>query len=211
MDAKFYTRLGRRLIEGGKNKDIVTFVGDSITSPDWCWFCPMVSKFNGLNVVNKGIVSDTTYRVIDRLSDIKATNADMYVLAVGINDIRHYMQGVAGSETYCAKSVEEYLGNMATIVNYLKPADIHVISIFPSFPGDPRGNPVIFNEKIDEWNTALKVFCDEGNIGYSDITVLLRDYISTQTKINKYVPDGVHPSDAGARLYSHVALWERTF
>jgi len=194
---------------GGKK---ITFVGDSITafrdSPPMGWWSPMMDSYPNITSVNKGVGGDTTYRVIDRLEDIKSTNADMYVINIGVNDVRHFLQGVEGAETYCAKDTNEYIQNISTIVNYLKPADIHIVSIWPSFPGDPRGDYITFNNRIKEWNSALSIYCNSNDIGHSEVFNLLFNFINTPTNLPKYVPDGIHPNNKGKKLYSKAVLKE---
>lgn len=168
----------------------------------------MMDSYQNITSINKGVGGDTTYRVIDRLEDIKLTNADMYVINIGVNDIRHYIQGVEGSEDYCAKDVNEYIQNITTITDYLAPAKLHVVSIFPSFPGDPRGDYVVFNTRIKEWNDALSTYCISKGIGYSEVFNLLFNYINTPVRIQEYVPDGIHPNNKGKILYSKAVLNE---
>lgn len=199
---------------GGKT---VTWIGDSITEQGK----PGVGSGVGLGVgftsfieaaypnisyANHGIGGNTTLDVIARLSSITATAADLYVVAIGVNDARY--NDSRGATTQAA-----YIANMRTIVDALEATGglVAVISIWPSFWKDQYAamGRKKTDDRFKQWNAALQSYCalDFGVPfidAYSSIVAAI-DFSNAADLI----PDGVHPdygAVAGKRLYASAVM-----
>ncbi|NLW48445.1 MAG: hypothetical protein GXY86_14075 [Firmicutes bacterium] len=84
-----------------------------------------------LNHRRIGRGGDTTLAIIGRLEMILETKAQIYLLAIGINDVRC-------NDKRGATNWAEFSQNMTTICNALKEsgAEVFVISIWPVFSND---------------------------------------------------------------------------
>lgn len=71
-------------------RERLTFVGDSITAAG-----PWQAAYPQWVVNNQGVPSDQARDLLTRLEEVKATRADLYLVMVGINDLR---SGVAVEE-----------------------------------------------------------------------------------------------------------------
>lgn len=198
---------------GGK----VCWVGDSITEQG----LPTMGSGPGLGVgfttyiqaaypgatyVNKGIGGNTTLDVIARMADITATAADVYVLAIGINDARY-------NDSRGATSQAAYITNMTTIINAMKAAggQVVVLSIWPSFWKDQYAalGRKRTDDRISQWNAALRSNAAlNWLVPYVDANREIVRAID-MSNVADLIPDGVHPdyaATAGKRLYAMAVL-----
>lgn len=146
----------------------VVFIGDSITDgSDW------YDIFPNLKVANRGIGSDTTAGVLNRMDTIINTGAGKAFLMIGINDIG---QGV---------DVNTIFNNYKKIINELKNNNIEPFVQSTLLTNVFR----IDNKYVNELNTKLMRFCNDNDIVFIDLNPLL----SISGKLNKdYSFDGVH-------------------
>ncbi|MDG1021432.1 MAG: GDSL-type esterase/lipase family protein [Emcibacteraceae bacterium] len=160
----------------------VVFVGDSITDrSDWH------DIFPHLTVANRGINSDPTEGVLNRLDTIVDTKAEKAFLMIGINDIGY---GI----------------DMDTIfVNYVK-----IIRALEKNNITPYVQSTLFTDghssiqkNVKDLNMRLRTFCKKNNIVFID----LNSQLSKKEKLkNIYSFDGVHLNGKGYEIWSKILL-----
>lgn len=187
--------LVNRLRAAGIKEETVTFVGDSITaissSDGYEYWNILCGRFGIKNAVDYGIAGARSATILGQINTIKATRAKVYVVNIGINDVR-----------YQEATIQQYIDNIDGIWRGLRDsADVYFVSIWPTFTGDSVIDPAIANPLIDQYNAALETFCLSNGIPYIDATSAIRAYI-TDDNSTQHVPDGVHPNASGRRLYA---------
>jgi len=189
-----------RLRQASINREKLCSVGDSITA-DYDYDEVIISKFPTITHIDKGIGGNMTSDVISRLDDILTSDADIYLLAIGFNDIRY---------NTTVQNWQQYITNMTAIINALKQngEDVFVVGIWPSYPSDP-GSAFSWentNQKIDEYNQNLIQFCIDIGVIFINATPIIRKAIPTEQE-SVYVPDGRHPNEAGKIIYADSVLY----
>ena len=205
----YITNIGIRLVQANKLYEKVCFIGDSITYIEW--YKIMTNNFPNINIVNKGINGDTSIEVLNRISDILSSNSNIYIIAIGVNDIRHNNIEEPGAIT-----IQSYIDTMESIINKITTtgASVFVVSIWPSFTDDQYplttnvfGTVTETNVEIDARNEALETWCIANSITYIDATPIIRNNINTYDKEVIYISDGIHPNDFGKAIYSNAVLY----
>lgn len=198
---------------GGKK---VTWVGDSITEQGkptmgsgpglGVGFTTYIEQaFPNVTYSNQGVGGNTTLDVIARLATITATAADLYVLAIGINDARY-------NDSRGATTAATYVANVGTILDALTAAggQAVVLSIWPSFWADQFASlgRKRTDERFREWNAALEAACVARGVPYVDAYSHLVRAVDL-SNVATLIPDGVHPdyaTTAAKRLYATAVL-----
>ena len=96
--------------------DSITFIGDSITEGTkngfHPWYEPIVNCLKNKKIINISKGSYTTKLIIrDFKNEIIKSNSDLYIIAIGINDIRYRR------ESTCAMNSAEYMTQIKKIVS----------------------------------------------------------------------------------------------
>ncbi len=160
----------------------IIFLGDSITQR-----CEWQELFPEYNVQNRGIGSDISEGVLNRLDVIYAAEPKIIFLMIGVNDIS---KGV---------SVSEYVANYREIISNIQwhtpNSSVYVQSILPA-----KSIPSL---KTEEWNSCLKTLCDELNVQYIDIYSLFIDEGRTVNG-DLISNDGVHLTGIGYKVWADV-------
>jgi len=187
----------------------VCFVGDSVTAGTKNfgvpWFEPLENLVRG-KIFNVSAGGATTKILLERLDEIVATDADLFVVAVGTNDVRYR------DEKICAMTPEAYVAEIRKLRDGIREkiptAKFIFVAPWTSTDGD-KVSALPFAEKIklnDEYSTALKNFCDESG----DIFVNANPYIDERLKIfpqSDYLIDFIHPNAGkGVELYATAVL-----
>ncbi len=189
----------------------VCFVGDSIThgtkNGGVPWYEPIAPFING-KIFNASFGGATIKRMITEkfLSKIVAAPADLFVVAIGTNDVRYRKPDI------CAMTSEEYIACMKILRDEIlknNPAAKFVfIAPWTSTDGD-KISALKYRPKIkmnNEYSAALKSWCE----AQDDVFIDANDYI--KTRLNKflhsdYLTDYIHPNaNAGVILYSKAVL-----
>jgi lysophospholipase L1-like esterase len=159
----------------------IIFIGDSITARgEWQEFFP--DKI----VLNRGIDSDVTEGVYNRLDTIIDKQPDKIFLMIGINDIR---QGIDKNVT-----LDFYAKILDKLTDNLSDCTIYVQSILPV-----NSSTGIDNCNVQALNTAIKALADERSLTYIDLYSLLAD---TNNDLPKdYSIDGVHMTGDGYSIW----------
>lgn len=178
-----------------KENEII-FLGDSLTE-----FYQIEEFFHGLPVYNRGIASDTTDGVLDRLEDnvISIKPAKVF-LQIGTNDYRE------------KKKNDQIFANIKKIITRLiegiPNVKVYVISLYPvnskakvysPFFTSPRKN-----KKIIELNQMLNNYCKENNITFINVFDSLTDKDGNLDK--KYTVEGLHISYEGYEVITNILM-----
>lgn len=206
----------RRLEEASHKGQKVVWVGDSITEQgksgvgDGVGFTTFLqNKFAGATYVNEGIGGNTTLNIIARLSTLTAHNADLYVVAIGVNDIRY-------NDSRGATTVAAYIANIGTIYSSLSAVgDVMFIGVWPTFWEDQFAALLrkATDDRMTQYNNALRDFCRENSLPFSNPNPAIRSVIDFGN-VDLMISDGVHPSYTGPqglackRLYADSVLFD---
>lgn len=154
----------------------VIFLGDSITArARYCEFYPET------NVLNRGIGSDTSEGVLNRLEEIESHDPRAIFLMIGINDL-----GYGIPEDTTVKNVEDIIRRLNET---LPECTVYLESVLPAAGVKLEG--------VEELNREYKVTADTyDNCTYVDLYPLFIN--ENDTVREEYISgDGVHLNGAG--------------
>lgn len=192
-------------------KGRICWIGDSITEQgiaghgnDIGFTTIIEEQYPDIDYTYSAVGGHTTEDVLSRLDLTLSFDADLYIVAIGINDVR---------KSTGANSFDQYLTNIIKIVDSIKRtgAEVAVLSIFPSFWSD-QNSVLSYNETqatIDLWNSGLKMISEFKGFIYVDATTVIRQKVNYRN-LSSLVSDGVHPNYnevEGKRLYANAILF----
>lgn len=174
------------------DKDEIIFLGDSITDiGEWA------ELLNNKKVKNRGISSDVTFGVLNRLDEVTHRKPSKIFILIGINDI--------------AKNTPDsiILSNYMKIVNRMKTESpgtkIFIQSIFPTnneFTEFKRHQDK--DAHIQTVNKGLQFLAQQAGCTYIDLYHLL---INKEGKLDKrYTNDGLHLTGDGYMVWKNELL-----
>ena len=187
----------------------VCFIGDSLTegtrNGGVAWFEPLENLVRG-KIFNVSKGGATSKMLLERLDEIIETDADLFVVAIGTNDVRYR------DENLGAMTAEEYIEILQKIRDGIRKkifnAKFVFIAPWTSTDGD-LFSVLPYDEKIklnDVYSDALKNWC----AAQGELFVNANPYIDAHLKIfpqKKYLADYIHPNaDEGVKLYSEAVL-----
>ncbi len=159
----------------------IIFAGDSLTAR--CHFDELLSTDK--TILNRGIGSDTTEGLLNRIDEIIDRSPSTIFIMVGINDIAN---GISKNETIsCYRSI------LSKIQQALPETSVYVQSILPCEK---------YNAEIAELNEALKLLADEHGYTYLDINQHFWD--GSKLKTSCYASDGVHLNGTGYKIWIDI-------
>ena len=179
---------------------IIAF-GDSITAADkWQ---KHLEKAIGADVINAGVGGDTTNTAKARFKkDVINKSPDVVIISLGINDCAIDMARYV--------TLEDYKANMAyfidechkigarVLVNIPTPVvDEQYLTRHKAEPFEAYGGP---NGIVSLYAEACREVAREKNVVTADLDKI---FLATDD-YTKYFPDGVHPSDAGYKMYGEA-------
>ena len=194
-----------------KNSKTVCFVGDSITegtkNGGIPWYEPIEHLVSG-SIKNISVGGCTTKMLLEKkmLRDIVTAKADIYVIAVGTNDICYRDSKI------CAMTSEEYTTNLQALQNAIKEkqpeAKLIFITPWTSTDGD-LNSKLPFADKMEmnqTYSVALKKWCSESGNIYINPNKHIADTLSCYPH-GRYLTDFIHPNGRqGVQLYSEAVL-----
>ncbi len=164
-----------------QDTDIV-FVGDSITARfEWDEY------FTDFTVANRGIDSDVTEGVYNRLDTIVSQTPEKIFLMIGINDIRQEIPAET-TISYYEKILDE-------LMKTLPDCQIYVQSILPV-----HTSTGIDNRDVQNLNESIKALAKHKGLPYLDIYSAVVDSENNFT----YTVDGVHPTGEGYVIWTGI-------
>ena len=185
----------------------ITFIGDSITAGSrndkHPWYESLIEDFDDKKIINISKGGYTVKRIVkDYKKEILASKSDLYIIAIGINDIRYRDKDV------CSMNGKEYVNDIETLVKLVKKsnkkAKIVLIPPWTTLPGD-KGCKVDEESKqqlIESFSDNLKKYAENNGYVYIDPNEYLDEFFKNNDYL-KYMVDVIHPnSTTGVTLYS---------
>lgn len=183
----------------------ITFIGDSITEGSknggYSYYEPIINYFHKLGnekrICNISKIGATTTTIKTMLKS-KKCNTDLYVIAIGTNNIRYKNEKV--------KKAIEYINDMNDIINKLNSKNIVIIAPFISNDDDIYFKDV--NKKKEMYNNydkELKKYCIKNNYIYVNINNEIYELMKSSDN-EKYMLDYIHPNNKGIKFYSEKIL-----
>lgn len=192
LKSKVYSKLS--------NSKKTCYVGDQYTTGSknggFGWFEPLVSTIGNeyVRISNSGYTSGDA---VNNYKDImNNSNCDLYVVALGSNDIRNnYL------------NVDDYINNISTLVKDVK-KDIIMVA-----PWQPLEIEYQDNNKYKEdmelflvYNKRLKKYCDEEDCIYVNPNAYISEILE-QEEVSNYYNGYYYPnSNMGIELFSRSIL-----
>lgn len=156
----------------------VIFAGDSITA-----FGRFSEFFPSYKVMNRGIGSDTTEGLYNRMDELLSHHPQKVFIMIGINDIA---RGVSKED-----SLKYYEMIISQIKGKMPNCEIYVQSILPTLSDNL--------DVIVERNDAISKMCKENSIEYINLyDLFLKDDMANPELLSK---DGVHLNGRGYRVW----------
>ncbi|MBO0349279.1 G-D-S-L family lipolytic protein [Phormidium pseudopriestleyi FRX01] len=174
--SNIYYQHRRSLFEGlPKVSSPIIFLGDSLTDS-----CEWNEILNHPQILNRGIIGDTTAGVLDRLNPILASQPRQIFLMIGINDL-------ARKKDFSGILVN-YQQILTTIHQQSPQTKVYVKSVLPINKKLFEKGPS--NEMIRNLNTQLQQLSDNFSYSYIDLHSQLVD--ENQQLDERYTIDGLH-------------------
>lgn len=165
----------------------IVFLGDSLTDMgNWS------EMLNNTDIINRGISSDTTTSVINRLSEITRLKPRKIFIMIGVNDID---KGLSTNEI-----ITNYNKILSTIKKDSPNSKVYVESVLPI-------NKDIFKtstneQQIIDLNLSLMELCENSGIGFINLYPL---FTVKKDKLNpNYTEKGVHLNGSGYLVWSEA-------
>jgi lysophospholipase L1-like esterase len=201
-----------------KDNSKILFIGDSIT--DVKFNRRMNAKLHGKNIYPlqvskelkkrannlkffyKGIASDRTYLVYDRLTkDCISLKPDIIVMLIGVNDAwEHYVP-----EQYppLRRPMKEHMQEIYRRIN-TELDDVQLLVLLP-FMIDTVEEKLPFHKILDEYREELRKMAEENS---AEIIDLQLEFYEAQKKIEpkKLATDGIHPTNLGHKVIADAVL-----
>lgn len=160
------------------------FLGDSITAR-----CDFNKLFNKTDIINRGIGSDVTEGVLNRLDQVYKLNPKKIFLLIGINDLALHIK----EDTI----IRNYSKILYGINKNLPDTMVYVESIYPVAASQniPNESIVRINKRID------KLVKEYENCKYIDVYTSL---VSNDVINAGYSDDGIHLNDEGYMVIKSI-------
>ena len=186
----------------------ITFIGDSITEGKkngyHPWYEPMLNCFKNKKIINISKGGYTTKLILNHYKkDIINSNSELYIIALGTNDIRYRDSSI------CAMNPKEYIYQLEKIVNLTNCHSGKFIFISPwiSTSDDNISKLNHFDKKklIKEYSLVLKSFSEKNKYLFIDPNDYLEEMILKNK--DKYMVDYIHPNNKfGIQLYCQAVF-----
>ncbi|MDF2700965.1 MAG: GDSL-like Lipase/Acylhydrolase family, partial [Haloplasmataceae bacterium] len=167
---------------------------------------PLMAVFEGKTVYRAAWDSATTKTLLENSDKISAKNADIYVIAIGTNDVRYR------DKKTCAMDSETYVKNINTLIEKIttlnKNAKFVLISPWLALNNDPYSKLEI--EKRDamlkEYGERLEIYSEKNGYLFIDANEAIYNEMQNSST-EKYMVDHIHPNaNEGIKLYSKKVL-----
>lgn len=159
-------------------------------------------KYKNLEFFYKGIASNRTYHVYDRLTkDCISLNPDIIIMLIGVNDAwEHYVP-----EQYppLLRPMKPHMSEIYRRLN-CELDGVQLLVLLP-FMIDSMPEKKPFHKVLDEYREILADMAAENN---AQIVDLQQMFNVAQTKISpsKLAVDGIHPTNLGHKLIAEEVL-----
>ena len=175
------------------DSDDIVFLGNSITNG-----CEWHELFNNPNIKNRGISSDVSMGVYDRLDPIIKGKPAKIFLMIGINDIAHHL------------STDSIVKNITQIIRKIKKetpsTQLYIQSLLPTNDSFERFKTIVGKTpQIIEINQQLEELAPIEKYTYIDLFPHLTTPVTTVLD-PQYTNDGLHLLGDGYLVWKDVLL-----
>lgn len=204
------------LINAIAKSSTICFLGDSLTdgtkNGGFGWYEPLMANFPDKNVLRFAEGSRTSRWLLDNASNIAKIDAELFVVAIGCNDIRYRNPQV------CAMTAAEFISNLDRLVKTIKEAnpDVNFAFVAPwrSLHFDANFNVSSQSERMkiySEYTLALSDFCHQyGYLFLDPNPFLFQDMLTPDIRLsdgNDILKDFIHPNAyTGIAAYSKAVV-----
>lgn len=167
----------------------VVFLGDSITAGgEWQTYFPY------LDIINLGVVGDTTDGLVRRVEQVKAICPEKCFLLIGINDLIY--------KRTCQEIWDEFNAVLTELdaVAAETGTRVYVQSVLPVVECE-RLKPVT-NAQIRELNKGIRALAEAHGLPYLDMYTVLADENGMLRDV--YSRDGLHLSELGYEVWQNA-------
>lgn len=180
-----------RILNSHAKKGHIVFFGDSLTD-----FFPIQEFFDEPTIYNRGIASDTTSHLLQRMDNVIDLEPSKLFLLIGTNDL-----GMGETPEQTIVQIEKIIDQILTANPQTK---VYVSSQYPM-----KRNLNFYSfflcgtrstKKLLKLNELEKEMCQKKELTYIDMWEVLADYEGRLQKV--YTLDGLHLTTTG---YSVVA------
>ncbi|MBR1884589.1 MAG: SGNH/GDSL hydrolase family protein [Clostridia bacterium] len=187
----------------------VCFIGDSITegtkNGGYGWYEPLINIFENIDVSNVSKGSATVKTIIEEYKNAPKT-AELYIIAIGTNDIRYRDKSI------CAMDEETYIKSIESLIDNIpnsKVARFAFIAPWFSTTDDTVLCKVPVDEKeeiFERYSDRLEQYCLEKGYTYINPNEIIFSVLDKE-RISKYLIDYIHPNvTCGIPLYSTAVM-----
>lgn len=188
----------------------ICFVGDSITSGSknggYGWYEPLMAAFEGKTVYKEAWDSATTKTLLDNSDSIAAHKADLYVIAIGTNDVRYR------DKKTCAMDSDAYVESINALIEKItasnQNAKFILISPWLALNNDPYTKLEVEkrDSMIKEYGEALESYSDKNGFLFNSANEAIYEELLNSSS-EKYLLDHIHPNAGeGIGLYSEKVI-----
>jgi len=188
----------------------ICFVGDSLTAGSknggYGWYEPLMAAFLNKSVCRQAWGSATTFTLLDNIDLLTEEFADLYVIAIGTNDVRYR------EKTTCAMDSASYVENIDNLITSIRGTNSNAkfVLVNPWFALDNDPFTAISIEErdnlLDEYGKALEAFSNQNGHHFINPNLGI-DYILSHEVVSNFLLDHIHPNaDSGIRLYSQEII-----
>jgi poly-gamma-glutamate capsule biosynthesis protein CapA/YwtB (metallophosphatase superfamily)/lysophospholipase L1-like esterase len=208
--------INSRFLQKFKDKNSICFVGDSVTegtkNGGIGWFEPLRSYYSSKVISRFAKGSQTSLWLFNNKERISAIKADLFVVAIGCNDIRYRDSKV------CAMTSESYISNLRAVVETIKrtndKADFIFIAPWRSLHFDAYFNVKSQKDRMaiyEDYTNALKNMCKSDGWLFIDPNPLIFDDMTLPTIRTKgeaqILLDWIHPTASdGVAFYCEAVI-----
>lgn len=176
------------------------FLGDSITNGTYIdgtpWYQPLTPYISG-KITNLSYNGWMVKDLIEHRNDIPA--ADIYVIALGINDI--LFQSYENASVTATEYIESIDELSVALMEISPKAKLYFITPWVYFDLEEK-----FYERGNQYRTALIDWCNNSGFICINPGPIITNVIE-KDGINDYMYDNIHPNaTGGAGLYSYAVL-----
>lgn len=170
----------------------IVWLGDSITDGgEWS------ELFKKKKTANRGISSDVTYGVLNRLYNIKKLKPSKVFVLIGINDVARNIPDSLIIKNY-SRIIDTFLLQMPNTTLYMQSL-LPTNNSFTNFKNHQNKT-----DRILFINNALKSVCHDKNVTFVN---LYDEFLDKEGKLDaKYTNDGLHLIGAGYIHWKNILL-----
>lgn len=189
-------------VSADDSSTVIAF-GDSITAAGK-WQKVLEDEL-GIKIINKGVGGDSTRTARTRFKkDVLNLSPDLVIISFGTNDaaidmdkytpLEDYKQNLAYYIDSCLEIGAKVMLNIPIPID-----DTPYLTRHEAAPFEPFGGP---NGLLSLYAEAAREVADEKGVRYADVN---EAFLKTDN-YKKYISDGIHPNDAGYKLYGKAVL-----